>query len=190
MKPRPHHDGSEPAAAKSERGAILLVVLVLLAVLAMASTALTLDDSAQQQRNNEEELLFVGEQYRTAIESYMRQSPNGQHQFPVKLEDLVADHRFPQPRHHLRKLFRDPIDPRKDWALIKVGNAIVGVHSQSDAVPFRIDGFSLAQADFARASTYADWQFKVNARVAGSPYPNRPANTPGPPAKPAGLNSR
>ena len=61
--------------ALGQRGAILLVVLVLIAVVALGTSSLTLDTSAQQQRRNEEELLFVGEQYRQAIDDVGAGSP-------------------------------------------------------------------------------------------------------------------
>jgi type II secretory pathway pseudopilin PulG len=171
-----------------QRGVILLAALILVALVAMASVSVTLDTSAQHQRDNEEELLFVGEQYRQAIESYLKQSPNGRRQFPSTLADLVADDRFPQPRHHLRKLFRDPVAPGTEWALIKVGNALVGVHSQATGVPFRKAGFSTLQVGFAQANSYAEWEFKVNGPVvqvpgtiAPAPAPANPGLTPGTP---------
>lgn len=165
---------------RQQRGAVLLMVLVLIAIMAWGTSSLTLETSAQQQRRDEEELLFVGEQYRQAIDSYVRQSPNGLRQFPTKLEDLVADNRFPQPRRHLRKLFRDPVNPRGDWVLIKMGNAILGVRSSSKLAPFRKTGFGLKQADFANASSYADWQFKSSMQVqAPRPGTGNTSTTPG-----------
>lgn len=154
-----------------QEGAILLVVLVLLAVIGMSAASITLETSSQQQRANEEELLFVGEEYRQAIESYLRQPPNGVRAFPTKLEDLVADDRYPQPRRHLRKLYRDPVAPQQDWVLIKVGNALVGVRSSSKGVPFKTSGFTPKQVGFAEAETYAQWEFKVEALVPASQKP-------------------
>ncbi|MBK7615878.1 MAG: type II secretion system protein [Vitreoscilla sp.] len=179
--------------ALGQRGAILLVVLVLIAVVALGTSSLTLDTSAQQQRRNEEELLFVGEQYRQAIDDYVRRSPNGRRQFPTKLEDLVADNRFPQPLRHLRKLFRDPVNPNEDWVLIKVGNAIVGLHSTSKGVPFRKTGFSLNQTEFASASSYANWHFVSSMRVAiNARDPVKPGagTTPGLTGSPSPLPGR
>lgn len=160
------------------RGAILLAVLVTLALVGLASTIVYQRTSAQQQRANEAELLFVGQQYRSAIESYLRQAPNGVRRYPTKLEDLLADDRYPQPKRHLRKLFRDPMTPNGEWQLIKVGNAIIGVRSQSTGTPFRKVGFPPALADFASAQTYADWQFKVSPPALPGAQPGTAPGTP------------
>lgn len=162
-----------------ERGAILLAVLVMVALVAAASQSLLMDTSNQQQRDKEEELLFVGEQYRQAIESYLRTSPNGVRRYPASLEELLSDNRFPQPRHHLRKLFRDPVSPQTEWKLIKLGNSLLGVRSQSTGVPFRKAGFTSTQENFASAQTYADWEFKVATPTL--PPPNTSNSTIAPP---------
>lgn len=169
-------------ALGQEQGAILVFALVLLALMSLAASTVLLDTSLQQQRRNEEELLFVGEQYRQAIESYRRNGPANVRQYPAKLEDLVADNRFAQPRRHLRKLFRDPTNPKGEWELIKVGNAIVGVRSRSTEAPYRKAGFSDKQRDFAAASSYAEWLFRADAPVqpaAGAqPVKNVPVQQP------------
>lgn len=151
-------------ACRHQKGALLMAMLVALAVIGMAATSLTLEHSGQQQRDAEEELLFAGEQYRQAIESYWRSSPGSARQWPTKLEDLLNDNRFPQPRHHIRKLFRDPMSQGKPWVEIKLGLSIIGVHSQSAAAPFRRVGFSDTQIKFGNAQTYAEWEFISNAR--------------------------
>jgi type II secretory pathway pseudopilin PulG len=150
-------------ARRPQQGAILVFALMLLVLMSLTASNVLLDTSLQQKRRNEEELLFVGEQYRQAIESYRRNGPTRIRQFPTKMEDLVADNRFPQPRRHLRKLFKDPTNPKGEWVLIKVGNAIVGVHSQSTDEPYKKAGFTDTQRDFASANSYAGWLFKVDA---------------------------
>lgn len=168
----------------TQRGVVLLGVLVMLAVLAGLGAEIGMRWADERQRADEEELLFVGEQYRQAIESYWRSSPGGVRQWPTSLEDLLADNRFPMPRRHLRKLFRDPVAPDQPWGLVQLGSGIVGVHSQSDAEPFRRSGFGPRQARFAEAQRYADWKFTA---VAGTgPTANPPAvMPPPPPARPA-----
>ena len=164
-----------------QRGVVLLGVLVMLGVMAALSAEVGMRWADERQRADEEELLFVGEQYRQAIESYWRSTPGGVRQWPTRLEDLVADNRFPQPRRHLRKLFRDPLAPEQPWGLMQVGSAIVGVYSQSEATPFRQTGFSARQAKFAAAQNYSDWKFA--AVVSAGPVPPAtasPATPPGP----------
>lgn len=173
-----------PVSAGPQGGAVLLAVLVLLALLAYASVSLPFDFSGMQQRADEEELLFVGRQYRQAIDSYLRQSPGGPRAFPASLEDLLNDNRFPQPRHHLRKMFRDPVAPDQPWVLIKIGNAIVGVHSQSGKQPFRSTGFGPNEAGFANARSYAEWEFKVSTQPSLPPPPTAPGTQPKPQPRP------
>ncbi|MBS0437234.1 MAG: type II secretion system protein [Proteobacteria bacterium] len=168
-----------------QRGMVLLGVLVLLAVLAALGAQIGMRWADERARDDEEELLFVGEQYRAAIESYWRSSPGGVRQFPAQLDDLLADKRFPTPRRHLRKLYRDPVAPERPWAEIRLGNGIVGVHSQSEAEPFRRSGFTLRQARFAEAQRHADWAFSAVTGPASAasapafvPPPARSASNP------------
>ena len=149
---------SRPAA---QRGMLLIGLLVALALAAgaLAVTAAGMAPAEARRRSAEEDLLSIGEQYRVAIESYGRDTPGGIRQWPTKLEDLVNDTRFPTPRHHLRKLFKDPLAPDKDWGPVSLGLAIIGGYSQADGVPFRQSGFFQQQASFAEADTYEKWKF-------------------------------
>lgn len=165
----------------SQRGMLLLATLVMLAVLAAAGVHAGMGFAAERQRADEEELLFVGEQYRQALESYWRSSPGGIRSWPTRLEDLLADNRFPQPRRHLRKLFRDPLAPERDWGLVTLGTGIVGVYSRADGEPWRRTGFTQRQSRFAEARSYEDWKF--TAVVGFDPATNK-AKAPPPPARP------
>jgi type II secretory pathway pseudopilin PulG len=160
---------------------VLIGVLVMLALAAAgaAQTGQRLADA--QQRDNEEELLWVGEQYRMAIQAYTQQGPNGLRVLPMRLEDLVQDSRYPQTRRHLRKLYADPLSPSTSWGLIRQGNGIVGVYSQAPGEPFRKTGFTPTQTGFDNASHYADWRFvaKQNTAPANpSPAPGKAPATP------------
>ena len=170
----------------AERGAVLLMVLVLIALMSLNAAMALGGIGRVSQRSSEEELLFVGEQYRKAIESYWLQAPGGMRQWPRKLEDLVEDNRFPKPMRHLRKLYRDPMDPNQSWGLIQVGAGIVGVYSQSAGEPFRVTGFPDSQRGFENARRYSDWAFKVEIKPSvtpGSP-PGRPAQIGDSPSNP------
>jgi type II secretory pathway pseudopilin PulG len=179
--------------AATQRGMLLLGTLVMLAVIAAAGVHIGMGFAQERQRADEEELLFVGEQYRQAIESYWRSSPGGIRSWPTRLEDLLADNRFPQPRRHLRKLFRDPLAPEQDWGLVTLGTGIVGVYSRADGEPFRRSGFAQRQSRFADARTYEDWKFTAvvgldpaatgKPATAPAPRPSSPI-TPNPPTRP------
>lgn len=167
------------------RGFVLIGVLIALALAAMAAvqTGQRLADS--RQREDEAELLHVGDQYRSAIESYWRQSPGGVRSLPARLEDLVKDPRFVTPRRHLRKLYADPMSPDTAWGVLKQGNAVVGVFSQSPGAPFRQTGFTEAQKGFDNAQRYADWHFRAELPepAASQPGGNKPPGKTPPPGR-------
>jgi len=108
------------------------------------------------QREREVELLFVGEQFSRAIESYYRQSPGGP-QLPRSLDDLLLDERFPMVRRHLRRIYRDPMTGSTEWGLVRLGDRIAGIHSLSKDQPIKSAG--LDRPGFAEAKSYEDWKF-------------------------------
>lgn len=160
------------------RGFVLIGVLIALALAAMMAVQTGQRLADTRQREDEVQLLHVGEQYRRAIESYWRESPGAVRTLPARLEDLVQDPRFPNPRRHLRQLYADPMS-HAAWGVIKEGNAVVGVYSESPGTPFRQTGFSLAQKGFDKAQRYADWQFRfaLPSPAASQPGGNAPAGT-------------
>ncbi|MEY4754324.1 MAG: hypothetical protein RJA44_1999 [Pseudomonadota bacterium] len=143
-----------------QQGMLLMGVLVFLAVGTMGLVGISQRWADARQRDNEEDLLYAGLQYRQAIDAYYFRSPGNAKQFPTKLQDLVLDPRFPQPVRHIRKLYPDPLAPTRDWGLIRQGNFIVGVYSQSTGQPFRSANFDPALPDsFKSAASYKDWRF-------------------------------
>jgi type II secretory pathway pseudopilin PulG len=129
--------------------------LIAIAVMGAGMAAYGELASHAAQREKEAELLFRGNAYRQAIESYYRK----EQRYPMKLAELVEDNRYPSPARHLRRLYRDPVTGA-DWAVMDApGGGIMGVHSRSEAQPLKSGGFSLADKTFADARRYADWQF-------------------------------
>lgn len=149
-----------------QRGMLLLGILVFLSI-----ATLTIGNASQswmdsRQRETEDELIFIGQQYIKAIESYYLRTPGVIKQFPSRLEDLVQDPRFPQPVRHIRKLWHDPLAPNQDWGLIKRGTAIVGIYSQAEGHPFRTANFDPSlPVTFGLAETYQNWEFAVGVGV-------------------------
>lgn len=144
-------------------GFVLLGVLVSLALITLFAAAAGQRLADRRQRDAEAELLFVGEQYRQAIASYWAVSPGGVHTLPTRVEDLLLDSRFPQPRRHLRRPYADPLAPKQPWGLVRSGVAILGVFSQAAGEPFRQSGFDDAERDFEGARSYAGWRFTFRA---------------------------
>lgn len=136
--------------------ALLFAVAVLGVVLAGAGGLW----SVERQREREQELLFIGNQFRTAIRSYYEQSPGTLKRYPMTLSELVKDQRFLGVRRHLRQLYRDPMTGLPDWGLVMAPEGgIMGVYSQSAARPMKQGNFSERDAAFSGSESYAGWQF-------------------------------
>jgi type II secretory pathway pseudopilin PulG len=139
------------------RGFTYLAVLFAVAILSggLALAGEMWETSAQRER--EAELLFVGNQYRIAIQRYFLAGP--QRQYPRSLEDLLKDPRRPTTERYLRRLYPDPITGG-DWEVVKAPDGgILGVHSRSDAAPLKLAGFWPRDAAFEGAQKYSDWKF-------------------------------
>jgi type II secretory pathway pseudopilin PulG len=158
-----------------------LVLLALLLFVALSSVWVALAAevwATARQRERETELLFVGEQYRHAIESYWRASPGRAKAFPNSLEVLLTDDRFPMPVHHLRRLYADPITGG-EFGLVREGSAIVGVYPDSKDAPRKVASFPVRYQHFTGAESYDQWRF-VFMPPRGSTTVNRPrAPSPG-----------
>ena len=141
-----------------QRGFGYLLVLFTLAAMGLLLAGAGQVWHTSAQREKEAELLFIGQQFRQAIASYYALTPDPSKQYPVKLEDLLEDKRFPMTRRHLRQLYRDPMTGRAQWGLVKAGDGIVGVHSLSDGNPLKT-AFEGRDAAFAGASRYDQWVF-------------------------------
>lgn len=140
----------------------VLFAIVLLGV-ALAATGEVWHTALR--RDKEKELIFVGSQMRQALQSYYQKSP-GAKEYPLRLEDLVRDNRFPFIMRHLRRIYTDPITQSKDWGLIRLDGRIVGVYSKSKERPLKQAGFPSEYKAFEQQESYAGWVFLA---VEGSP---------------------
>jgi len=123
-------------------------------------------------REKERELLFVGNQFRTAIMNYYAGTPAGQIRFPRSLEDLIEDHRMPVMRRHLRRVYPDPITGGDKWGIVPASDGgIAGVFSLSGQAPLKTAGFSGADAKFEGAERYSDWKFVYTPPLASRRQP-------------------
>ena len=141
-----------------------MAVLVAVAIAAAGSLTALRYGASQQQREKESWLLFVGHEYRVALERYAAAGVGAPGQGPRELEDLLVDRRGREPVHHLRRLYLDPMTGRADWVLLRDGGGrIIGLHSSSDRVPFRRSGFGRPGKGFEKATTYRGWVFRPAA---------------------------
>ena len=161
------------------RGVVLLALLLVLALGSIGLMAAADVWSVTRQREREQELLYVGDQYRQAIQRYYYGAPpGGGRALPTSLEALLDDERYPVPIHHLRRLYPDPITGSNEWGLLQAGQGISGVYSLSEAQPIKQAGFPTIYQIFADKSSYRDWVFAfVGPRRSGIgiPVPVPPA---------------
>lgn len=148
------------ARRPGSRGFALIGVLIMVAVLGAASVASLALGSLMQRVWAEEQLLYVGAQYQAALAAYFNSTPLGQPRFPLRLEDLLRDPRYPGVRRYLRQLYPDPVTGRNDWELVMAPEGgIMGVHSVSTARPAKQSGFPAGLVDLMNKDRYCDWRF-------------------------------
>ena len=165
---------------RGARGVVLLALQVALALGGIAAVAAMDVWSLERQRMREQELLFVGEQYRQAIQRYYSGAPPGAARvLPASLEALLEDDRYPVPVRHLRRLYADPITGSAEWGVLRVGGRIAGVHSLSAKEPVKQAGFAQDNEHFNGKTAYRDWTFATS--ISGRPiFVNPPSGgTPG-----------
>jgi type II secretory pathway pseudopilin PulG len=162
------------AHSRAQRGLILLALLLMLVLAGLGSLVGAEVWATTMQREREEQLLFVGDEYRRAITSYYQMTPTKVKVYPRSLNDLIEDDRFPIPVQHLRRLYPDPITDSADWGLVKAGEAIIGVHSLSEAPTLKKAGFSKQYKEFELAKTYDQWRFLARPSPAAITRPSRP----------------
>ena len=139
------------------------------AIVAAASMAALRYSAATQQREKEAWLLFVGKEYRLALERYAATAAGAPARGPRELEDLLVDRRGSTPLHHLRRLYADPMTGRADWVLLRDNDGlIIGLHSSSRRQPFRRQGFDANEQSFSKALSYRDWVFRPSADLGHS----------------------
>ena len=163
-----------------DTGLVLFGVLLLLALASLTALVGAEVWATAVKREREAQLLFAGEQYRRAIESYWRASPVEAKALPTSFDVLLQDDRFPMPVRHLRRLYPDPIDAKSGWGLVKAGNGILGVYSRSEEIPLKHSGFPPHLVAFEGASSYKQWRFVFQLpRQPGAPGPRTPITGPG-----------
>lgn len=145
-----------------QRGVAYLLLLVVMAALGglLAGAGQVWQTAGKRER--ERELLFAGQQIRQAIIAYRDHTPGAAKEYPKTLADLLEDKRFPYTVRHLRRLYRDPIANSADWGLVKAGDGIIGVYSQSAGTPLKQGNFPPGLEAFAGRASYREWMFIGN----------------------------
>jgi type II secretory pathway pseudopilin PulG len=169
----------KPSRAGGFTYATLLVLVTIMGIMAGVAQEMTWR-AARAER--ETELMFNGEAYVHAIESY--RLANGR--YPRELQDLVRDPSSAS-RRHLRALYPDPFAKDKaGWHLIQAADGgIQGVASSSEQEPLKKGNFPKRWKDFEQAKTYRDWVFMYVPRTTAIGNPLPPATTPTPTVTPS-----
>ncbi|MFP3757706.1 type II secretion system protein [Cupriavidus sp. SIMBA_020] len=149
-----------PTGRRRQQAFALLALLIFIAILGLVGMSAVKIGTLTDRREAEEQLLYVGTQYRRALQLYVDGTPPGQPRFPPTLTALLRDPRYPQPRRYLRALYPDPITKRNDWALLlSPEGGVMGLHSRSEQEPIRQTNFSPPFEHFNRLKKYSDWVF-------------------------------
>lgn len=143
-----------------QSGFTFVATLLLLALCALGLSIAGPIWSQQARREHERELLRVGAMYAQALYDYKTKSPGSIKQYPLRLEDLLNDARFIGIQRHIRKLYTDPIDPRRGWGLVlNADKRIIGVYSLSQDEPIAQGLIDLEGVILPPARHYSDWKF-------------------------------
>jgi type II secretory pathway pseudopilin PulG len=154
---------------RSEGGFTYVGVLLLVAVTGLALSATSTVWHFEVQREKERELLFIGNEFRTALDRYAAATlAGGGRRFPTRLEDLLLDERYAAKRRHLRRLYIDPMTGKDEWGVVRTADGqIIGVHSLSKGETIKRANFDLRDSGLTGRASYDQWVFMAgNARAA------------------------
>jgi type II secretory pathway pseudopilin PulG len=156
--------------ARRPQGFTYVALLIAVATVGGGAAATAELWSQSERREKERELLFVGAQFREAVRRYYEASPGAAKSYPQHLDDLLVDRRFPEPRRHLRRMYRDPMTGKAEWSPVESPlGGIMGVRSLSEAQPLKTGGFIGDDAVLVGATRYSEWRFTYNASLQNSP---------------------
>jgi type II secretory pathway pseudopilin PulG len=162
-----------------QSGFTYLFVLILIALIGLGLGAAGTLWRTDAQRAREADLLFIGNQYRQAIQSFYELNANAP-RLPRSIDELLEDKRQPEssqpvPVRHLRRAWRDPITGDEFVAILAPdGTGLSGVASRSTAAPFKQSGFDPRDAAFNGTASYAEWHFVFTPATQPSPASPQP----------------
>jgi type II secretory pathway pseudopilin PulG len=173
------------------RGFTFIGLLVIVTIMGIALLAVGEVWNFAQKREKEQALLFTGGQFRQAIKLYYMHTPASAklQPYPMSLEDLLKDPRYPSTQRYLRKIYLDPFTNSPEWGLLKNPNGgIYGVYSLSAETPAKKENFKLADKSFEGKTKYSEWAFSYSPNInsgiqpgnqLGNQFGSQPGNQPG-----------
>lgn len=171
--------GSRAPRTRGRAGGFTYLTVLFIVAILMGGLALVGEMwETVAKRDKEAQLLFVGNEYRSAIARYYNGTPGGVKRYPRSLEELLKDPRQPSTQRYLRRLYPDPFGSA-EWGVVKSPDGgIAGVYSLSEEKPLKTGNFKLRDAGFEAAQRYADWKF-IYSPAAVLPTAPKPAAPPG-----------
>lgn len=151
--------GSTLLSDKHAKGFTYLWVLFSVAFMGVGMMLFAQLWSTSVKRERELELIWIGRSFRDAIGRYYESTPGLAKQYPLSLDDLLKDPRFPGTRRHLRKLYIDPMTGKPEWGVVRVAGRIAGIYSLSQDAPMKKARFDLTETSFEGREKYTEWQF-------------------------------
>lgn len=156
-------------------GFTYIALLIFIAIMGVVLASVGEVWHMAMRREKEKELLFIGTQYRQALDQYSSNALAGSTRYPMSLEDLLKDPRYPNTKRYLRKLFSDPITGSANWGLFKgPSGEIFGIYSLSEDEPIKKHNFNLANANFEEKVKYSEWVFMSTSKRFGARVPRNP----------------
>ena len=153
-----------------------LLLLIVLMGTALASIGVVWQTAVV--REKERELMFIGIQFKNALEAYNRRHGGSKKALPRELAELVDDPTQPSVTRYLRRIYPDPFTGEPDWILMRDGEGrIRGVQSAAQGEPVKRSRFPRVFSKFEHARSYADWQFVVE--IVEQPKPGEVAGATG-----------
>jgi hypothetical protein len=115
---------------RQQSGFTYLMALFLVAVTGASTASIAQAWSQARQREKEAELIWIGNQFKTAIGVYYQRSPGTTKRYPSKLDDLLEDRRFLTTQRYLRRVYADPLTGKSEWELVAApSGGVMGVRS-------------------------------------------------------------
>ena len=121
-------------AGRTEAGYTYVTVLVALVAMALAAQVTFVPTATELRREDEAELIFRGQEYARAIDSYYRADP-ARPIYPPTLDALLQDPRASE-RRFIRRLY-DPLIGDQWDEIPAADGGIVGVSIRLARAPFR-----------------------------------------------------
>lgn len=158
--------GSTMRKCRRDAGFTYLAVLFLVAISGVVLALTGVIWSTAQRRDKERELLYIGNEFRTAIASYYERTPGTVKRYPNSFDDLLKDNRHLVTLRHLRRVYLDPITSTREWGIVRAPDGgMMGIFSLSTADTIKHSGFLGRDAVFEKAKTYSEWRFLYEPQI-------------------------